>query len=199
MMFAPLMVQSAYYYSAWEKRLAHHRGDAVLALYRRDHKLYVSELLIGNDEAVIFPVGRWDIFFVMYDGEYPSIRGRHVPPELMQFKFDGVHLHELKPIPFRKEPFSTNNIQSVEDYCEYHGWFPTKPIALDPKAGIVCFFLNWWNGVQAAVYGPGDFRDSTTYSLPGGLKTFVKDDLMIFVKQFGLPCFIEAEHFGPSS
>jgi hypothetical protein len=189
MIFAPLMVQSIYY-SAWEERLAHHRGDAFLALYRRDHHLYVAQLF-EDFEAVIFPIGRWDIFFVLYDGEFKSIRGRHVPPELMQFKFDGVHLHELKPIPLRSERYSADHRQSVEDYCEYHHWFPTKPVALDPKHGIVSFILNWGNEVQATVYGSRDFWDSSSYAIPSGLKAFVK--------QFGLPCFVEAEHFGPSS
>jgi hypothetical protein len=191
MIFAPLMVQSVQYYSAWEKQLAHHRGDAVLALYRRDHKLYVARLLLETNEAVIFPIGRWDVFFVMYDGEYKSIRGRHVPPELMQFTFDGVHLHELTPIPFREEPFTTNHVQSVEDFCEFNRLFPTKPVALDPKHGIVSFSVDWGGALKTEVFGPRDLVLIGGYGLPSGLKTFIK--------QSGLPCYKEAECFGPPS
>jgi hypothetical protein len=191
MIFAPLMVQSVHYYSAWEQRLARHRGDAVLALYERDDHLYLSRHMLEDDKAVIFPVGRWDIFFVMYDGEYQSIRGRHVPPELMQFKFDGVHLHELTPILFREEHFSVSHILSVEDYCEYHGLFPTKRVTLGPKHGIVCFTVDWGGVLEALVYSHRDLELGSNYRLPS--------DLMTFVKQFGLPCYREAECFGPPS
>jgi hypothetical protein len=190
MIFAPLMVQAVQYYSAWEKQLAHHRGDAVLALYRRDHQLYLSPLLIENEEYVIFPLRRWDIFFVLYDGEYPSIRGRHVPTELMQFKFDGVHLHELKPIPLRAEPFTTNHIQSAEDFCEDNCLFPTKRVTLGPKDGIVCF-ASRRDQVGALVYGPRDLVLQSTNGIPSCM------DLKTFVEKFGLPCFVEAKYIGP--
>jgi hypothetical protein len=190
MIFAPLMVQAVHYYSAWEKQIARHRGDAVLALYQRDDQLYLSPLMLEDEEDVIFPIGRWDVFFVMYDGEYQSIRGRHVPPELMQFKFDGVHLHELTPIPFREEPFPYDrDVHSVEDFCKYNGWFPTKRVALGPKHGIVCFTVDWSGGLKAMVYGPRGHALGSGYGFPSGLMTFVK--------QFGLPCSIEAECFGP--
>lgn len=193
----------------WQTYLAYNRARGVLALERRDGYLYVAHSL-ETYNAVLFPVGRWDNFWVLFTSPWVTIHGVRGHQRIMHFAWKGAQVVEEQSIPLRDIPLHPGEkgspfTGSLSSYLAYLSLKPAKSVPDFGKPYGFVGFSEYGNlGIQDTLYYPDgktlaevdNLCELYDYKPPGKPSDSRWDtDLSEYIREYGLPFPLEATKF----